>query len=117
LQIIVPFANYSKELELFSLSKDSPCLRTLEVEGRVITGTGRGVSIVILVNDTIDGKRRFFLHIYDPQMSQLLHRIALDLADDDAARFVDISHNATRIAVLTFRGLPSYHMSSFSHKA
>lgn len=61
------------ELHLYNLN-DGMCAKTVKIDGSVITGAGHGKSIVLLVYKEIEGKKGYFLDIYD-QMTKRQQRI------------------------------------------
>jgi hypothetical protein len=102
--LLVPFAQYSRELHLHNLN-DGTCARTVKIDGSVITGAGHGKSIVLLVYKEIEGKKgSYFIDIYDPQMTKRQQRIDSRFFGENKPFAVDISPDATRLAVLTSAG-------------
>jgi hypothetical protein len=108
--LLVPFVQDAGKIASFDV-RDGRRTEQRKVKGRVTAGSGRGLMIATVVwqHSFLFLGKRFFLNLHDPQLGQVEQIITIEGANGgNKAKSVDISHNGTRVAVLTQTGMFHY---------
>jgi hypothetical protein len=115
-ELFVPFGRWSREIGMYHMDGQPARKPMHKVKGKVITGTGYGRTVVVLVHtDLGGGKTKSSLDVYEAQMAHVIQSITVELADGDEAYFVDISRCDTRLAVLSKNGWVVHPSDPISH--